>query len=456
MAGPLTPWLESKQGPDGQVVFTLYGSLVSFSCYFAMYAFRRPFTAANYEGLFWNGTQLDLKTALVLAQLLGYMTSKWIGIKYVSEAIRGRVWLHLMGMITVAQFTLLLFAVLPTNWKPVAMFLNGLPLGVIWGLVVSYLEGRSTSDFMMTGLCTSFIIASGVVKDAALIAMGMGFDQFWAPAAVGAAFYPIFGLCVWLLNQLPKPTEAEKVEKTERPAMTTQDQIDFVKYLWPGLVVLWFGVMCLTAYRDYRDTFSAELLKDLGIDLVPGAFSSVETVVGFSILIPVALLGLIKSNRNASMASFLYLLLGSILIFTSCSLLSAGGLDGYTYMVLTGIGSYLSYVPYNSVLFERIIGYTSAPSTVSFPMQVSDSLGYFGVLGIYLFNTFGDKPSDDEVFLQFFQPMGYILSVACAVSYGFGFVYFFVIFPRRKNLEEDGSAEKQGDAEMMAAPLQAS
>ncbi|MEW4451247.1 DUF5690 family protein, partial [Bremerella sp. JC817] len=36
--------------------------------------------------------------------------------------------------------TLMLFAVVPVHWKVLAIFLNGLPLGMVWGLVVRYLE----------------------------------------------------------------------------------------------------------------------------------------------------------------------------------------------------------------------------------------------------------------------------------------------------------------------------
>ena len=33
-----------------------------------------------------------------------------------------------------------------------AIFLNGLPLGMVWGLVILYLEGRRTSELLLVGL----------------------------------------------------------------------------------------------------------------------------------------------------------------------------------------------------------------------------------------------------------------------------------------------------------------
>lgn len=446
--GPLTPWLERQQATEGQAVLTIYGAAVAFTAYFSMYAFRKPFKAATFEGLYWIG-DLDLKTALVLAQLLGYMFSKWFGIKYVTEAIAGRVWLHLMTMISIAELSLVLFAILPYWAGPFTMFLNGLPLGVIWGLVISYLEGRRTSDIMLVGLCISFIVGSGVVKDAALIAtQKWGFSDFWMPAVVGLLFYPLFGLCVWLLNQMPPPTEEEVMHKTARPAMDGAARMKFVKYMWPGLIVLWFGMTCLTGYRDYRDTFTTELFLDMGSVLEPGIFSQVEALVGLFILFAVGILGLFKSNKTSSILSFIYLISGSIVVFAACLHLSTSGTsDAFTYMVLTGIGSYLSYVPYSSVLYERIIGYTSAPGTVAFPMQVADSFGYLCTFVIYLQSTFGHSSTH----LDFFQPMGYIVAVATFIAYIIGFVYFFIIFPRGKTVKDSGDIEYVEAIEMTGA-----
>ena len=44
------------------------------------------------------------------------------------------------------------------------MFFNGLPLGMIGGLVVRYLEGRRASELLLAALSCSFIVASGAVK----------------------------------------------------------------------------------------------------------------------------------------------------------------------------------------------------------------------------------------------------------------------------------------------------
>ena len=99
---------------------------------------------------------------------------------------RGR---FLVVLIVLALASLLLFAVLPVQWKFVAIFLNGVPLGMVWGLVVSYMEGRKNSDLLLAGLACSFIVASGVVKDVGRwFIRDMGLTEFWMPFATGALF----------------------------------------------------------------------------------------------------------------------------------------------------------------------------------------------------------------------------------------------------------------------------
>ena len=53
----ITKWLESAPTP----VFATYAIAASFATYFCMYAFRKPFAAAEFEGLRFLGTKVDLK-----------------------------------------------------------------------------------------------------------------------------------------------------------------------------------------------------------------------------------------------------------------------------------------------------------------------------------------------------------------------------------------------------------
>src|SRR5215470_11269487 len=81
----LTRWL----GRAPTMVMSSYAVAAAFATYFCMYAFRKPFTAATYEGLTFFGTHIELKTAFVISQIIGYTLSKFVGIRVCSESGRG-------------------------------------------------------------------------------------------------------------------------------------------------------------------------------------------------------------------------------------------------------------------------------------------------------------------------------------------------------------------------------
>jgi hypothetical protein len=412
----LTAWLESAPAP----VFILYASAAAFSTYFCMYAFRKPFTAAQYEGYMLGG--VGLKTALVISQIVGYMLSKYIGIKVCSEVpARRRAWM-LVLFILWAEAALVLFAVVPPPLKIVAIFLNGLPLGMIWGLVVWYLEGRRSSEILLAGLSASFIVSSGIVKDAGRFLMAnFGVSEWWMPAVTGLCFLPPFLASVWLLNQTPGPKEEDVRERVEREPMYAADRVSFVKRFLPGLILLFLAYFFLTAYRDFRDNYGVEIIRGLGYESDPAFFTKTESLVSVGVLVTLALLNLVKDNRRGLLGAFAIMTAGTALIGVSTLLFDAGKIDGFWWMTLVGLGSYLAYVPYGSVLFDRLIASARFAGTAVFAIYVADAIGYTGSVGIQLYKDFGRK---DVSRLGFFQGFTYFLSALGVVLLILSCVYF--------------------------------
>src|ERR1051325_6861103 len=63
--------------------FVLYASIVAFSLYTCVYAFRKTFSVGTFEGSFF--LHVSYKSWLVIFQILGYAFSKFLGIKIISE-----------------------------------------------------------------------------------------------------------------------------------------------------------------------------------------------------------------------------------------------------------------------------------------------------------------------------------------------------------------------------------
>lgn len=419
----MTRWLTSA--PSWVLVIFAIGT--SFSTYFCMYAFRKPFSAAHFEGLSLLGTQIELKTAFVISQIIGYALSKYLGIKFCSEMTRGRRLSMLIGLVAVAEVALLLFAVLPPQLKIFALLANGLPLGMVWGLVVWYLEGRRTSELLLAGLSCSFILASGVVKDIGRWLMGEhGVSEFWMPFATGLIFLLPFVISALLLDQLPDPNEEDEDERARREPMDRAQRISFLRRFFVPLSMLFFAYIFLTAYRDYRDNYGVEIFTELGYGGAPGIFSVSEICVAFGVLVPLALLFLIRDNFFGLLAAFTLMISGSLSLGISTLLLDRGAINGLSWMILVGIGSYIAYVPYGSILFDRMIAQTHVIGTAVFAIYVADALGYTGSVAVLLFK---DLVVGEATRLDFFRSFTYLL---CVGSSGLILVSAALILRSRK------------------------
>lgn len=416
----------------------LYAMATAFATYFAMYAFRKPFSAATFEGLFLAGTEIELKTAFVVSQIIGYAASKFMGIKFCTEASRAaRPWI-LLGLVGAAEFALVLFAVLPNEWKILAIFLNGLPLGMVWGLVVRYLEGRRTSDILLAALACSFIVSSGVVKDVARALMAgdsirlfgiplfnpfPSVSEFWMPAATGLVFAPLFVLAVFLLNQIPEPSVADARERTEREPMSVTRRWTFLLQYLPGICALIAAYILLTAFRDFRDNYMVELLDQLGYRYADhrDLMSRMELGVAFGVMLSIAMLFWVKENRRAFFAVCAAIATGTALIGVATLLLHYRAISGMWWMALIGFGSYLAYVPYNTVLFDRLMASTRFVGTAVFGMYLADSAGYSGSVVVQLGK---DLLVGDLSRLEFMLRLSLFVSLFGTLCVLFGWFYF--------------------------------
>src|SRR5690606_11016778 len=136
--------------------------VAAFGTYFCMFAFLEPFTVSQYSDV--TAWDWQYKTIAVVAQVFGYAVSKIIGVKVVSEMAPRHRAASIIGLILFAELALILFGLIPPPYNIFCLFLNGLPLGIIFGLVLGFLEGRQRTEALAAGLCTSFILADGVTK----------------------------------------------------------------------------------------------------------------------------------------------------------------------------------------------------------------------------------------------------------------------------------------------------
>jgi Family of unknown function (DUF5690) len=418
VAGSFRTWLESRH----PAVFTTVAALAGFGAYFAMYAFRKPFSVATYGHVVGWSFALDYKIALVLAQVLGYALSKFIGIKVVSELAPARRPLAIVLLILGAWLALVVFALIPAPWNVGAMFLNGLPLGMIWGLVFGFMEGRRTSEVLGAVVCASFIVSSGAVKSVGKWLMSaFGVPVVWMPAATGALFIPLLLVSVWVLAQLPPPNAADEAARVRRVPMDGAARRSFLREYGLGILLLVLTYVLTTAIRDFRDNFAAELWQALGRGDGVAIFTASELPVAALSLLVLGLIIVVRDNTRALMVIHGVVFAGLFLLGGSTLAFRLGLLGPVMWMILSGAGLYMAYTPFNAMLFDRMVAMSGRLGTAGFLIYVADASGYFGSSGLLLWRNFG-LPSLD--WLEVFVKSCYVVSIVGMAFTALAAVYF--------------------------------
>ncbi len=178
--GKITRWLSTTNG----FWFSFYTAGSAFGLYLCVFALRKTYNVALYED--YEFASVGFKSWMVISQVVGYMLSKFIGIKVVSELKASARAKGILLMSLIAAVSWLLFAIVPMPYNLICLFLNGLPLGMVWGLVFGYLEGRKFTEVLGASLSVSFIFSAGFSKTVGQYIMtSWHVDQFWMPFVAG-------------------------------------------------------------------------------------------------------------------------------------------------------------------------------------------------------------------------------------------------------------------------------
>ena len=414
-ASPITQWLSRTNG----FAFSLYTAFAAFCLYTCIFALRKTFGVATYENNAVAG--VDFKVWMVIFQLIGYMLSKFIGIKVVSELGAHARAKGILIMVSVASLSWLFFAITPTPYNLIFLFFNGLPLGMVWGMVFGYLEGRKFTEVLGASLSVSFIFSSGFAKTIGGLIMQQGISEYWMPFVSSCLFFIPLLTFLWLLDKIPAPTAEDEQLRTKRAPMSGKERMRFTLTFLPGLILLVLTYTLLTVYRDFRDNFSSEIWISLGYGDKPSIFTSTEVPVTIVVLIVIGSLMLIKNNFTAMMVNHLIVLLGFITVGISTYAFQQAWISAPTWMVLIGMGLYFGYIQFNSIFFDRLIATFRYVSTVGFLIYLADSIGYLGSASVLFYREFGQK---ELSWLEFFMQGGYILSVVGSVLILLSLVYF--------------------------------
>lgn len=370
-----------QQFTGRQLAAALYAALVAFLTYASIYAYRKPFTVATFEGInFWG---IPYQTLLVISQVVGYMLSKFYGIKFIAELKRMGRWKTSAVLIGSAWLALLFFALVPPPWGIPFLLVNGFMLGFMWGIVFSYIEGRRATDFIGSALAVSFIFAGGFTRSVAVWLRDLlQLPDAWIGFATGAVFcLPLIAL-LYLLEKIPPPDAADISERTIRQPMNKASRQQLLQQFGWGLLLVTITYLFLTIMRDIRDNFMANMWNELGYGKKPAIFTQTETITSIIVLAIMSGLVLIRKNILAFQIAHIVITAGFLIAGTSSALFLSNQLSGAVWMQLTGLGLYMAYIPFNCIFFERFIASFKIAGNIGFLIYIADAWGYLGSVAI--------------------------------------------------------------------------
>ena len=398
-------------------LFVLWAGGTALLSYSLVYALRKPFTAAEFDGLQVAG--MDYKIVVSIIQLIGYVCAKMLGIKFISELKpEGRL-KFIIGSAALSELSLVAFGLLPTPYNIFALFFNGLSLGCMWGVIFSFLEGRRTTDILASIMGVSMALSSGVAKSLGLYALNdLGVSEFWMPALVGAVAFPLLCFMGWMMTKFPAPTAADIAARTKRVTLDGRQRWQlFVKFM-PLLIMLFGANLLLTVQRDIKEDFIVCIIDVSQVS--SWAFAHLDSI---ATLVLLGVFALLSAVGNHLRALCLILIMSAIGMGTIAFLgAEAGSLNMpvTAWLFLQTLCIDIAYLSFQTIFFERFIACFKVQGNVGFFIITIDFIGYLGTLCLLLFKEF-QAPHID--WTSFYNGMSVYIGIACCLAFAGSIIY---------------------------------
>ena len=392
-------------------LFVAWAGGTALLSYSLVYALRKPFTAAEFEGMEVAG--MDYKVAVSIVQLVGYVCAKMLGIKYISELKPAGRLPFIIGSAALSELALLAFAVLPAPANIFALFFNGLSLGCMWGVLFSFLEGRRTTDILASIMGVSMALSSGVAKSLGLYALHtLHVDEMWMPALIGAAAFPLLCLTGWMLTRLPKPTEADVAARSERVTLDRRQRWSLFGEFMPVLLMLFMANLLLTVQRDIKEDF---IVCIIDVSTVPAwAFAYIDGIATIVLLAMFAALAFVSVHLRVLCLLLAVSTAGMALLAFTAANQAQLALPPALWLFVQTLCIDIAYLSFQTIFFERFIACFRLHANVGFFIITIDFIGYLGTLGILLFKEFGAAHIDWPLF---YNELSVWTGVACSIAF---------------------------------------
>lgn len=361
-----------------------------FSTYFCSYGFRKAFTAAKFEGVYQLPIigEMDYKILLIISQILGYMLAKFVGIKLISEVSKNykTISLYIVSLLSFGSIAWIFVAIVPPPYNAIFIALNGFPLGLIWGLVFSIVEGRRHTEVLGVGLSVSYIFAASFSQQIGDWLLLQGITEVWMPFYASLIYFLPMLIATWFLAHLPSPTPQDEKLRTKRVPMTKEQRSKFLRTFAWGIIFITVTYLLLNSYREFRSNFAKEITESLGFAY--SAFTFSEPIISIILLVILGLFYIIKSNYKAFQATLWLSIFGVGLIILATLARQNDLIPAWLWMSLVGLGVYADYVAISAFTFDRLLAATRWKGNVGFLIYLIDAVAYIGSISIFIVKNY--------------------------------------------------------------------
>ena len=389
----------SAQKKLSDLLFIFYAGGAALLSYSLVYALRKPFTAATFDGMELFG--MDYKVATSIIQIFGYMVSKFIGIKLISELKREGRLKFILVSIGVAELSLVLFGCLPRPFNVLALFFNGLSLGCMWGVIFSFLDILNVSEF-------------------------------WMPALIGAVALPLLAGLGYILDHLPKPTAEDKALRVERVTLDRQQRWELFRNFAPVLTLLFFANLFLTVLQDVKEDFLVKIIDVNAAGLSSWVFAKVDGVVTLIILAVFATLALVKSHIKVLSTLLTLVIAGAVTLSFVAFNYDSLQLSPLVWLFIQSLCLYFSYLSFQTIFFDRFIACFRIRGNVGFFIAMVDSIGYTGTVLVLVFKECFNPNLD---WLEFYNTMAGTVGIVCCTAFTVSLFYLMQRYRKGKRKE---------------------
>eukprot|EP00002_Diphylleia_rotans_P021602 TRINITY_DN4204_c0_g1_i1.p1 TRINITY_DN4204_c0_g1~~TRINITY_DN4204_c0_g1_i1.p1 ORF type:complete len:282 (+),score=50.53 TRINITY_DN4204_c0_g1_i1:114-959(+) len=226
-------------------------AFVAFSCTFAI---RTTLYVGEFRDEYLGF--LQLKVAFALFQTMGFFLGKFPSTAFIPTVPESKRFVTCSGLYAASVFFFCGVGLLSSPLlQCICVFISGLFISPLWGVIIMYLEGRALTEALLSVLSLSPILASGVARFLGVTLLRLGFTDHTMPMMASALSLAAFTLSMKVLDCMPPPSELDVALRSKRKPITIEKQQNFIKAFYPGILPITVCYSLMSGIRAYRDYF---------------------------------------------------------------------------------------------------------------------------------------------------------------------------------------------------------